>query len=253
MDLINSLINLTELKILVLGLMVITVIAAISVAVITVVRKIKVTRIGPMEMGKEGKQHTAHYTCIHAKDILDVLHRQAEVLNEIRDLRAALIPTQMRRIDAIVMESKGILQKTFVSILQDKLDEEFPGQYAIDTRDYQLFRMSLSTIEVVVKDFYKACFQANHLAQKTESDFKDYISYCSAQIIQTVTDSLNDLYRGDVLKRSLLYKENQKIIPELKDKIEEGYMYAREITIDMEKQIKDKSESFDRYFSRVFG
>jgi hypothetical protein len=216
-------------------------------SIVYIVRKTHIIKIGGVEIGKEG-QLSPHTKCVHNGDIVKVLAAQSEMLNNVNYTKQMIMPNQMRYADAVITESKGLMQKTFLNLL----GQEEPEQ-GVSSVDYNLYRLCLRTLQEDLKEYYKACFRENHLAEKSSVEFKVYIDHATADIVQKATDSLNSLYKGQIVSRVALYEANKIIIPAIKDQIEDVFRNGRDVAIKAEVDIQVLQEKFNQYLYITIG
>lgn len=192
-----------------------------------------------------------HSICAHGRDIVLVLKKQAELVNKVRDLSSNILPEQMKYAESKATEIRIVLQKAFFKLLADIKDsEEF--NY-LESEDYHVYRLCLRSIYEDLKDYVRICFRENHLSDKTESDFKEYVNLKIDDVFQKTTELLNELYKGKIVTRSMVHKSNQDILPILRVLLSEIFYKAREISISTQEQITKEEDEFDAFFLNIIG
>lgn len=228
---------------------IVVIILVLSASLVYLIKKGNVSKIGSVTIGGTNKA-PPHATCPHSRDILEILSKQSEYINNVRDIRQSVIPQQMRFMDSKSIETRGIMQKTFLA-LQEKItnDHNIPQ---VETFEYQTYKTSLRIVHQDMREYFLECFRENHLADKSESEYRAYAEMCANEIIQNTTDILNDLYRGSIVTRSIIFEENKTILSKLRENIIDVYNHARAIAIKAEQDIKHQKDAFDTYFTKKF-
>jgi len=141
---------------------------------------------------------------------------------------------------------RGAMQKTFLGLAKD-------SQSLVDTEDYHCYRLCLRAVFEDFKDYMRVCIKENHFTSKTEQEFRAYTALKIDAILQIATDTLNDLYHGKIISRATLYKENQKIVPDIRVMLTEIYFEARNIATRAEVEVDQQERAFDLYFTETIG
>ncbi len=217
--------------------------------------RLKKAGAGGVEFGDKQPEQPAHANCVHGRDIVVLLKKQAEMINEVHDIKDSVIPEQMRFAESKAVELRGMLQKIFLGLLQDEADSgriQQDKQY-VEYDDYHLYRLCIRSIYEDMRDYIRVCFRENHLAVKTEAEFRIYVSTKTDEMVQKSTDLLNDLYHGKVILRSVVYSANQQHMQEIRDSIASIFGQARDIAIKAVTESTQKEQEFETYFSEKTG
>ena len=245
-------------EIVALAVLIIGIIWALAFAVVWTIKKVKVHKIGGVEMGQEQPElqpgQSPHAICLHGQDIVRILRKQAETLNAISEIRHSIIPQQMRYMESRAAELRGSLQKTFLAVMEgERVKGNTCEENFVDTSDYRIYWMCLRIVQDDLREFFRICFRENHLASKSESEFRSYIETITREALQKATDTLNELYHGTVVTRAMVYEANKAIIPELDEGIEDVLLHARAIALKSLSDVKIKQDEFDAFFQKHMG
>jgi hypothetical protein len=182
---------------------------------------------------------------LDGKDIVILLTKQAEMLDQVHTLEKRVLKDQMIFVKSEALRLRGRAQSVFLRVLRDKLDSgEKNG--LVDHPDYCEYVRALKDAIDNCKELIEASFEDNHYATRTEKDFQQYEQTKTIEIIQTITNFLNDGYRGHVVCREMIYDENQRIMDEFKTSVSKMFWNAREISVATAIQVKALRDNFDK-------
>lgn len=227
----------------------------VILVIFTLLQKSKIKKIGKdgieictEENSKDTPHKPPHATCPYGRDIILILKRQSETINKIRDAHANILPEQMKYAESKAIEVRALLQKIFVKLLHEATTNTH-----VESRDYHLYRLCLRSIYEDLRDYIRVCFRENHLIEKTDSDYKEYVNLKVQEIIQTTTELLDDLYQGEVVQRDILHQANMESVPVIRVLLTEIFYKAREIAQQSHDQIKSLENEFDLFFLHIIG
>lgn len=227
----------------------------IGLCIVFVLSKGKISRVGKdgIEIGPFTKTPPSpHARCQNVKDVFIVLKAQADMINRVRDIKDAVLPEQMRFAESVAVEIRGILQKTFLGLLEKVTTANgSPSLNLVLSSDYHLFRLCVRSIYEDQRDYVRLCFRENHLSDKTEAEFRAYIDTKTDEIIQKTTDLLNDLYRGELVSRVELYEANRKTLPEVREAIARIFQHARDTATKANQEAIKLEKEFEAYFKKT--
>lgn len=231
---------------------------AAAAAIVWIVSKIKIRKIGDVEMGGDSPVPkpgvSPHAICLHGQDIVQILKKQADMLNAVNEIRHSIVPQQMRFAESKSADSRGVLQKAFLALMDsERAAGRCPSDNFVDTIDYKMYWMCLRIVHEDVREYLRICFRENHLADKSEAEFRNYVANVKKEVIQNASDTLNELYHGTIITRAMIYEENKKVIPILESYIEETFNHARDVAIRALADIRLKQGEFDSYFQKHMG
>lgn len=237
MSIIDLLAQMSWQELLVSGFFIAGLTVLAAYLIIYILKKVGLIRIGAFQIGS-------------STDLMDLLHKHASMIHKIRDIQMNILPQQLRYAEAKSIESRGLLQKTFLSLVEDKCKED---DCYTETSDYRTYKLCLRVLHDELRIYYNDMFIQNHLAEKTEEEFRDYCELCAAQILQIGTDILNDLYKGDTISRASIFNANKDIVDVLKDHIMDTIIYARHVAMKASDEVAFVEKQFDVYFKDVYG
>ena len=227
---------------------------------IYIVQRAKIrTRIktskGEFSIGEEDKEETPvspHATCPHSRDIVALLTRQADMLDTIHTLESRVLKDQMIFVKAESTRLRGRAQGLFLKTLRSALGAQSP-KGLLDHAEYREYERALKDAIGICQELAETSFEENHYAARTEQDFSQYATMKTTEILQTITDYLNDAYRGDIVSREHIYNENQHILEEVRTSVTRMFWNAREIAVSTAKQVASLRESFQADIKRMLG
>jgi|GEM_PF-5833192 len=225
----------------------------LGLAIVYVIRKGNIKKVGAdgveVSDGIVAKPLTKHAECLHSRDIVLTLRRQADMINRCRDIRDSVLPEQMKYAESRYMEIKGLMQKIFLQLLEENaVQDGIDVGNIVSSEDYHLFRLCMRSIYEDLRDYVRACFRENHLASKIEDEFRIYSGLKADELIQKASDMLNDLYRGTTVSRTHFHEEIKTVLPEIKKIIEDMFRHARSVSARSATEIERLMGEFDDYF-----
>lgn len=183
--------------------------------------------------------------CISSVAFLMVLARQAEYINQRRDIKQSILPDQMRYAEAVSADIRGMLLKAFSDAMHSYAVAD--SQTVVDSLDYHLYRISLRIMHEEMREWIRECFRENHFQERTAVDFDRYVQTKIADGIQVATETLDDLYRGQTITRRMVSGINAGIIVEIRGKIESIFREARRIAIEADAAIESATADYNAY------
>jgi hypothetical protein len=146
-----------------------------------------------------------HVNCPHSSDILSVIAKTAEVVEYKHDNRKEAFDAQVQFYKEKAIEIRGMFLRIFVKLLDDSLKD---GRDVVLNPEYLSYCAVLDAIESQIRDFVEACFESNHFAEMEGDVWNHYKDRKRAWIVETSTKLLNQYWRGELVRRERLYKEN---------------------------------------------
>lgn len=221
---------------------------AVGMLVLYIMKSAGISKIGPIELTKKTLLRKSFMK--NSNDIMIILKKHAEMINTVRDIKLNVIHLQMRYVDSKSIECRGIMQKLFLKLVEDEHSKAgYESNSLVQNDDYRMYRLCLRILTEDLRDFYEECFNVNHLAEKTENEFRDYCHVIGVEVIQKSTDILNDLYQGKFVSRPLIYSANQKIIPDMMEISTDILTHAREVAIKAKNDVARLESEFDSWFA----
>lgn len=193
-----------------------------------------------------------HSTCPHARDIMDVIHRTIEYSEKRQELKNSLVERQMKYYEEIEEEMIAYFKKIFLSLLSEKVGEEILDSYAQHS-EYNSYIVTLKAISGDIKPYIKGCFKSNHYSEQSPEDQRTYIDRKRTLVIQKVTECLNMYWRGTVVTRSALYKENLKNVREFENYLEDIFNRAFLLARETKEELARMEHEYNKYIASVTG
>lgn len=220
---------------------------AVGMLVLYVLKSAGISKIGPIELTRRTFRRKSIVK--DNGEIMIILKKHAEMINAVRDIKNNVIHLQMRFVDSKSIECRGIMQKVFLKLIEDEHSKAgCESNSIVQNDDYRMYRLCLRILTEDLRDFYEECFNVNHLADKTENEFRDYCRVVGTEVVQKATDILNDLYQGEIISRPLLYSANQRIIPEMLDISTDILTHARDMAVKAKNDVARLESEFDSWF-----
>jgi len=241
----------------------IVLVAAVWAFVLAIVYLVKKTRVKKVSSngveftgGKDSSEKPVppHAVCIHGRDIVMVLKKQAEMINAVHDIRDSVMPEEMKYVERRGADLRGMVQKAFLRLLDEEIAAgRLEDRNIVDHEDYRSYKLCVKAIYDDFRDFIRIAFRENHYALKDEKEFRSYVENKIDEIIQRATDALNDMYRGRLVDRSRVYKENQRVMPEIREVLSDLFWNARAVSLNAEAKCKALKKEFEEYLSATIG
>lgn len=110
----------------------------------------------------------------------------------------------------------------------------------VDLKDQHHYSLLVYRMEKDVKSLIRKWFKENHFAERTDLEFKAYTEEKITQILQRVSFYLDQNYVGFNITRKQLREEHEKeFISYASLKFKDAFYYARQISIEKDKMIKE--------------
>lgn len=202
---------------------------------------------GEIVLGKgRRKKAPAHSTCPHAGDIMSVIARTTELIEEKERSEISMMAEQMKFYEEVELEIKGVLQRVFVKLLDDRIGKDAE---LIQHPEYTTYMAVLNMVSVHMKDWFRVTMRQNHLAELDGDRWVKYKERKKAYMIQTTTDILNQFWRGKVIPRTDLYKVNMdSTVQSSVDKyINDIFDNCRRIAIDYSIKVETIRSEYEKW------
>lgn len=204
-------------------------------------------KIGPVQLHEADDKSDKH---INSVKFLMVLSKQAEYINQRRDIKNSIMPDQMRYAESVSVEIRGMLLKAFASAARSEMENR-GCESGNDSDDYHMYRLCIRIMHEDMREWMREAFRENHFSEKTQIDFDRYVATKIADGLQVAAEVLDDLYRGKTISRSRISHENEKIMGELKTKIESIFREARRVSIDAEAAIERARIDYEAFLAEA--
>lgn len=230
----------------------ITVVASALCFIIWKAGTITIAKLG-LTIGNSNKKEklkSPHTNCPHSRDIMDLIHRTAEHFEKIQTLKTSILREQMRYYEEIEEELLGKLKHLFIKLLLEKTLEH---EVLVEQKDYKNYILILKVISSDLKSYIRNCFSSNHYITYSIETQRDYIDKKRIVIIQKVTESLNEYWRGDTVKRSEIAKKNKENMREFEERVEDVFNRAFLISRETQDRIEKEIKEYEKYVSLTLG
>lgn len=220
---------------------------------IGIIKKAGIRKIYGIELegGSPAKRESPHSSCMHGKDIVVLLTKQAEMLDAVHTLERRVLKDQMNYVKTESTKFKGKAQSVFLRLLYNLLKSDSKTGL-IEHPDYKEYTACLKDIMYDMRDLIENAFEENHYATRAEKDFQVYVSGKVGELTQEVTDFLNDAYKGEVITRELLYDENNMYLrKDFESVLTQMFWNAREIAVRTQQECDKLRKDFAKYMEGV--
>jgi len=228
-----------------------------SVTVVTAGLCFILYRVGYIAFGKfqagrkeKEKEISPHASCPHSKDIMDIIHRTADHYEKVQNLKSSIIKEQMRYYEEIEEEVLGHLKHIFTKLISNKLSN---NEQFITHSDYGYYMLILKVIFSDLKSYVRNLFLVNHYITYSIEDQQDYIEKKKTIIVQKISESINDYWRGSLITCTEIYEKNKEQLSffesQIKDVFNRAFFTAREVNTAIIKM----EESYQNYIDSIVG
>jgi len=179
--------------------------------------------------GNKKEKISPHKNCPHNKDVIILMHKTDELLyQKWFTEQVDQIREQMNYAEQIFDQIRVILQKKYLSVLEDKKIVNF-----VDSISFQTYCSILKEVQKLTLLIVRNSLKENHFSLKEEHEFNEYKSEKAIFLISKGTEFLNALYFYNAdITRNEIYLANQSLVPELKELIMNCFETAREISVN---------------------
>lgn len=147
-----------------------------------------------------------HGECKFIGDFLHIISRTAQMAVKEAMSGNELVATQMKYYEERELEIRGVLQRTFVKLL----DDACPGSDVVQHPEYISFCAVLEVLRIRIGDFIRVSMRQNHFLDLEGDRWVDYRQAKTIAVIQLGTEVLNDYWRGTAVRRDELYRANHE-------------------------------------------
>lgn len=229
------------------GIVIVVVIIALTKSLNRLLSRFSSVQLGSLQLGSSDDQNDKKEPCINSVKFLLVLARQAEYINQRRDIKQSVMPDQMRYAESVSTDIRGLLLKTFSAAMHKECSDGGCDDSVLESSDYHLYRLSLRIMHEDLREWIRECFRENHFHERNEADFERYIKAKVVDGLQVASETLDDLYRGKIMTRRKVSAANALIAHELQEKVEAIFREARRISLTAEAAIQEAETSYNAY------
>ena len=217
--------------------------------IIAGVKYLKIKIKIPGVVDAEGKLIPPHATCIHVKDIMIVIARTTELIVSRSSCQKELVARQMKYFEELLVELTGKMLKVFISGLAEKLGVH---DGVVDHPDYRQMVLITKVLKSLLGDYIRISMRQNHFGEFAGAEWVNYKEMKKTTVVQLITSTLNDLWRGSELTREELYRINIKstLISDSASGVDRLYEFAREETIKVESAQLQAKETYEDFLRR---
>jgi hypothetical protein len=150
---------------------------------------------------------------------------------DLGQMPAAIVREQMSLADDVEQKAYDAMYRHYLKLVKEKNDGDVVGiTTKLETVAYDfVIRYALAR----AKDRARAYFQANHLAEMTDIEFKQKAEERAEQITSYVSSILNDLYPSTAeIAREETYDWNQRLLEKVQKSIEDLFWKGREVALE---------------------
>lgn len=119
--------------------------------------------------------------------------------------------------------------------------------------EYTAYVMTLRAIASDIKGYVRGCFKANHYAELTPEEQRQYIEKKETVIVQKVTEALNLYWRGIVVTREELYKEHKKHMSDFEEYVNEIFNRAFLLARETNERLTKMEKEYNEYIQDMLG
>jgi len=198
--------------------------------------------------GDGSKQLPKHASCLHSKDILQVIAR-SNVLNSLRHtIPDEVIETQMKYYEEKEIELKSLMLRNFVSELNDA-DPSITD--IVQHPEYLSYVTAITAMGRDLKDYIRVAMRQNHFASVSGDKWDEKKKRYRTAMFAMSTEFLNLYWRGTLVTRAMTYKINYspEFVGTVNSICDAIFDYARDEALRGEKQIEAAEQEFERFLA----
>jgi len=199
-----------------------------------------------IDEGTAAKRLTPHQSCPHSPEVAIAMKAQRVLVERNAGLMGETLYEQMVLVENTIEIVVAELREVFLRLLKTKKGGK---NGLIASLEYDHYQKCLTIIRHEARVLCKRYLNENHLAQKTEPEFENYIKLRTKAIIASVTELLNREYALKSPSREELYDANEAIEADIADMISGAIRQCRQISIAAQKE----GEENERKISEAFG
>ena len=217
--------------------------------------KLRVRKFGTsgVEMGESSQESSTpspHKTCGNGKDLVIILTEHEEMLYKVYRNEFRIQDKQLSFAEAKLSILQGKAQSTFLKLLKKKIGS-LPSDLVTHI-DFERYVHSLERLSLALLPIFKSDFDMDDYEMQSEEPFRMYVDLHTAQIIQLITNYLNDNYNGTSICRADLYDDNRmSLMSEAENTIGEIYWNARKIIMETKEETSALRQAFKDKISKI--
>jgi len=200
--------------------------------VITLLKKIKLIKLkeiitplgsASFDIGDDKvdlNKRSPHADCVHAKDIIIVLHKQRDNLKECEKIERTFIPRDMMNIaedilDHIISKMSAIFLKLLKDIKGTNID-------LVKNPAFMFYELSTKAAKKeIIKEVRRMIHENSFVEKSMNGNWEEYKKNKIKNLLDIMTEALNRFYIWDEPSREAVYDMN---IAELMDREKEFYL-----------------------------
>jgi hypothetical protein len=199
----------------------ILVVAAVGFFLLLSKFKIKPKQIGPIQFLTEESAQKFTDSLILLDELKSDILKQMYFIEFVEILRR-----QMREVEIRVAEIIDVMRNTQVEIIALSMGKD----KAVESEAVARYRVMTEFIEIILTKTLRTAMRENHLADRTENEFRDYISNKSRELMRIIDDTITTIYIPDVVSLHELKESHKKSIPEYNEILRALFIEARTIS-----------------------
>ena len=184
--------------------------------------KIKPKQIGPIQFLTEESAQKFTDSLILLDELKSDILKQMYFIEFVEIMRR-----QMREVEIRVGELIDVMRAAHIDIISYRMGD--PDK-AVESEAVARFRVMTEFIEIILTKTLRTAMRENHLAERSETEFKDYISNKSRELTRIIDDTITIIYIPDVVSLHELKEAHKKKIGEYNEIIKTLLNEARDIS-----------------------
>lgn len=215
-----------------------------------VIEKLKIKQIGQLHLGDADLEDVSpHAVCRNRGDIVGMLANQRKTDMDVFRRDARILKDQTAYMRSKTPGVQSLLQSAFLKELKAALKGQSDG--LVDHVDYLRYQLCLFFVIEETKEIFLAAFIENHLASRTEAEFRMYAETKVAEVLADGTNYLNNAYHGTVVSRERLYDRNMEVMQQLRTIGTDIMYHARDLAVEGAKDIKQLEALFEKELEKI--
>jgi hypothetical protein len=157
-----------------------------------------------------------------------------------------ILRRQMRVIELKTAEMIDMMRGTFVDLVSAHIGKE--KAYESDT--VQRYKIMTDFIEIVINKTMRTAMRENHLTERTDIDWRDYLQSKVKDMMRVIDDTITSIYMTDVVSLHELKEMNKAKSYEFSKIIQDMLEQAREISRSGKKRIDNLKKDYKELTTR---
>lgn len=203
--------------------------------------RIKPKEIGPIKFLNEESAKKFTDSLLLMDELKSEIQRQVYFIEYVEILRR-----QMRVIELKTAEMIDMMRGTFVDLVSAHIGKE--KAYESDT--VQRYKIMTDFIEIVINKTMRTAMRENHLTERTDIDWRDYLQSKVKDMMRVIDDTITSIYMTDVVSLHELKEMNKAKSYEFSKIIQDMLEQAREISRSGKKRIDNLKKDYKELTTR---